>query len=422
MAKKKLARFAEMEVLPNVFQPKHEEVFRTDYPLKGKWNEEVFHNDHPIILEIGCGKGEYTVELGKLYPEQNFIGLDIKGARMWKGAKTAVENGMNNVAFLRMYAEMLESVFAPGEIAELWITFPDPQMAKARKRLSGTRFLSLYRKILAPQAVIHLKTDRTRTKSLHGEITRLRALLEAVGKTYKYPILENLIINRDIPPTARAEFRTYSDEELKRLNAEIVKMNEQIARLMILHQMLGTRISDTLTLRTDCLRGQPGDRVVHIRQMKTHPYEKPVSEEIAILIERSIQYTKKKWGETEYIFVSDSDPSLPAQYNRIQTQVVQMIREKDLRDDYGRLFGFGTHMYRHYYGVKLTEMHLDDWTIARLLGHSSVHNVKYYRKMSNQILADETRKVRERLSQLILENLDGWGEEYEQVRYDVSCK
>ena len=99
MAKKKLARFAEMEVLPNVFQPKHEEVFRTDYPLKGKWNEEVFHNDHPIILEIGCGKGEYTVELGKLYPEQNFIGLDIKGARMWKGAKTAVENGMNNVAF-----------------------------------------------------------------------------------------------------------------------------------------------------------------------------------------------------------------------------------------------------------------------------------------------------------------------------------
>ena len=119
--------------------------------------------------------------------------------------------------------------------------------------------------------LIHLKTDRTRTKSLHGEITRLRALLEAVGKTYKYPILENLIINRDIPPTARAEFRTYSDEELKRLNAEIVKMNEQIARLMILHQMLGTRISDTLTLRTDCLRGQPGDRVVHIRQMKrTH--------------------------------------------------------------------------------------------------------------------------------------------------------
>ena len=120
--------------------------------------------------------------------------------------------------------------------------------------------------------------------------------------------------------------------------------------------------------------------------------------------------------------VSDSDPSLPAQYNRIQTQVVQMIREKDLRDDYGRLFGFGTHMYRHYYGVKLTEMHLDDWTIARLLGHSSVHNVKYYRKMSNQILADETRKVREKVIAADSGKFRWMGEEYEQVRYDVSCK
>lgn len=157
--KNKLARFAEMEELPNVFQPKHAEIFRTDYSLKGKWQSEVFHNNHPIVLEIGCGKGEYTVELAKLYPEKNFIGLDIKGARMWKGAKTAAESGMTNVAFLRMYAEMLESAFAPGEISEIWITFPDPQMAKARKRLTGTRFLSLYQKIAIPGTPIHLKTD-----------------------------------------------------------------------------------------------------------------------------------------------------------------------------------------------------------------------------------------------------------------------
>ena len=120
--------------------------------------------------------------------------------------------------------------------------------------------------------------------------------------------------------------------------------------------------------------------------------------------------------------MSDSDPSLPAQYNRIQTQVVQMIREKDLRDDYGRLFGFGTHMYRHYYGVKLTEMHLDDWTIARLLGHRSLRNVKYYRKMSNKILADDTRKTRNRLSKMVLECLEGWEEEYEQIRQDVGIE
>ncbi len=159
MAKKKLERFAEMEHLSNVFQPRHEEVFRTDYRLKGKWHSEVFRNTHPIVLEIGCGKGEYTVELGKLYPEKNFIGLDIKGARMWQGAKTAFETGLTNVAFLRTYAELLESAFAPGEVAEIWITFPDPQMTKARKRLTGTRFLNLYQKFLTEDAIIHLKTD-----------------------------------------------------------------------------------------------------------------------------------------------------------------------------------------------------------------------------------------------------------------------
>lgn len=179
--KNKLAKFAEMEELPNVFQPKHAEIFRTNYTLKGKWNQDVFHNHQPIILEIGCGKGEYTVELGKLYPEKNFIGLDIKGARMWKGAKTAHQAQMTNVAFLRMYAEMLESAFAPGEIAEIWITFPDPQMAKARKRLTGTRFLSLYEKILAKGATIHLKTDSPFLYTYTSELIKINHLTEFVN-------------------------------------------------------------------------------------------------------------------------------------------------------------------------------------------------------------------------------------------------
>lgn len=179
--KNKLAKFAEMETLPNVFQPRHAEIFRTEYKLKGQWNREVFRNDHPIVLEIGCGKGEYTVELGKLYPEKNFIGLDIKGARMWKGAKIAAESGMKNVAFLRMYAEMLESVFAPGEIAEIWITFPDPQMAKARKRLTGSRFLSLYQKILQPDAVIHLKTDSPFLYTYTSELIKANQLTATVN-------------------------------------------------------------------------------------------------------------------------------------------------------------------------------------------------------------------------------------------------
>lgn len=181
MAKNKLSKFAEMETLDNVFQPKHAEVFRTDYELKGKWNADVFRNNHPIVLEIGCGKGEYAVELGKLYPEKNFIGLDIKGARMWKGAKEAKEHGLMNVAFVRMYAEMLESVFAPGEISEIWITFPDPQMAKARKRLTGTRFLELYRKILKDNGLIHLKTDSPFLYTYTSELVKINGLPEQVN-------------------------------------------------------------------------------------------------------------------------------------------------------------------------------------------------------------------------------------------------
>lgn len=273
---------------------------------------------------------------------------------------------------------------------------------------------------LMEEYLIYLKTEDISTKHFHSELTRLRALLEAVGKICGYPQLETLILTRDIPPTPKAEFKSYSDEELKRLNAFLVKMDKQTARLMIIHQMLGTRISDTLTLRTDCLREIDGSTVIWIKQMKTHPYEKEISGELAELIRKAIEYTKRKFGERKYIFVNEKNPDRPLQYNTIQERVIRMIHKEDIRDDEGKLFGFGSHMYRHYYGVKLTELHLDDWTIAKLLGHSSVKNVKYYRKMSNQLLADETRRARHRLSELILENLDGWGEEYEQIRYDDS--
>lgn len=176
MAKNKLAKFAEMEKLENVFQPRHEEIFRTDYPLKGKWGKEVFHNDHPIVLEIGCGKGEYTVGLGKLYPEKNFIGIDIKGARMWHGAKAALEQNISNAVFLRIYAEMLASVFAPEEVSEIWITFPDPQMGKARKRLTGSRFLTLYSRFLKAGGTVHLKTDSPFLYAYTSEVVEINHL------------------------------------------------------------------------------------------------------------------------------------------------------------------------------------------------------------------------------------------------------
>ncbi|SHJ31258.1 tyrosine-type recombinase/integrase [Hespellia stercorisuis] len=270
--------------------------------------------------------------------------------------------------------------------------------------------------------LIYLKTEDTGVKQFRAELTRLRALLETIGTIYQYPKLRTMILNRDIPPTQRAEFKTYSDAELKRLNAFIVKADEQTARLMIIHQMLGTRISDTLTLAMDCLSEKDGTPIIRIKQMKTHTYEKPISQELAALIRKAIQYTKERYKESEYLFVSENNPLKPLQYGTLQTRIMRLINKEDIRDDHGNLFGFGTHMYRHHYGVKLTEMHLDDWTIARLLGHSSLKNVKYYRKMSNQMLADETRRVRNMISEMILANLDGWGEEYEQIRQDDNLK
>jgi tRNA (guanine-N7-)-methyltransferase len=161
VGKNKLKKFAENETFENLFQPSFDDVWRKNHPIKGKWNSDFFKNDNPIVLELGCGKGEYTVNLAKMYPGKNFIGVDIKGARLWKGAKEATELKMPNVAFLRTRIENIVSFFNQNEVSEIWITFPDPQPrpAKARKRLSSSRFLTYYQQFAKPNAIIHLKTD-----------------------------------------------------------------------------------------------------------------------------------------------------------------------------------------------------------------------------------------------------------------------
>ena len=159
MGKGKLAKFAEMETFSNVFQYPFSVVDNVPFEMKGHWRELYFKNNHPVVLELGCGKGEYTVELARLYPEMNFIGVDIKGARMWTGAKQALEAGLKNVAFLRTNIEMIDRFFAESEVQEIWLTFSDPQMKNAHKRLTSTFFLNRYRKFLVDGGIVHLKTD-----------------------------------------------------------------------------------------------------------------------------------------------------------------------------------------------------------------------------------------------------------------------
>jgi len=164
-SKNKLKRFREIDVFDNVVQPSREEVL-TDFPLKGKWNE-FFKNDHPIVLELGCGKGEYSLALAEKNPNKNYIGIDIKGARFWRGAKTALENDMNNVGFLRIQIELIDLCFAENEVDEIWITFPDPQIkyTRTKHRLTNQVFLKKYHTILKPSGIIHLKTD---SEFMHG--------------------------------------------------------------------------------------------------------------------------------------------------------------------------------------------------------------------------------------------------------------
>ena len=159
MSKGKLKKFAEMETFKNVFQYPYGVISEVPFEMRGYWREQYFHNDNPIVLELGCGKGEYTVGLARVYPNINFIGVDIKGARIYTGAKQALEEGLDNVAFLRTSIEIIDRFFSEDEVQEIWLTFSDPQMKNVHKRLTSTFFMNRYRRFLIDGGIVHLKTD-----------------------------------------------------------------------------------------------------------------------------------------------------------------------------------------------------------------------------------------------------------------------
>ena len=188
MGKDKLRRFEENKNFHNLYQPSFDEIFHRDYELKGRWGEHVFGNNHPIVLELGCGKGEYTLALAALHEDMNFLGMDIKGARLWRGARTALEEHRSNVAFVRGRIEFIESFFGPGEVSEIWITFPDPQPKRENKRLTAPPFLNKYKAFLKPEAVIHLKTDSRELFDYTKEVGQQREdmrILEAIPDIYR---------------------------------------------------------------------------------------------------------------------------------------------------------------------------------------------------------------------------------------------
>ena len=212
MAKQKLQRFAELETFPNVFQQRV--TFpHPDHFLKGKWHSDYFKNNSDIVLELGCGRGEYTVYLAEQFPNKNFFGIDIKGNRLWRGAKTALEKGFSNTCFMRIQIDHGIYYFAPNEVSEIWITFPDPQPQQTRehKRLTSPRFLNYYRKFLKPGGVIHLKTDSRFLFDYTREVVAQEKLVvhQDITDIYSYPDLapellvrttyENMFLKKGVP-------------------------------------------------------------------------------------------------------------------------------------------------------------------------------------------------------------------------------
>lgn len=278
-------------------------------------------------------------------------------------------------------------------------------LVKKRKKITSLR--ELERKDIEDY-LIYLQTEATERKSFRSDLYSLRRIIETIGNLYDCPFMQELFLPTDFPSIPKYQFKFYTDSEIKRLNAYIFQMDEQIARALIIHQMLGTRISDTFTLRTDCLSVKRGKHFVRIDQVKSITYEKAISDELAKLILSAIAYTKKHYGETEYIFVNHDDPRKPYQYGTIQWKVMKMIQENDIRDDHGELMGFGTHIFRHCYGKKLTELHIEDWMIAKLLGHKTLQSVHHYRRIGNKMMAEETRKSRMDMDVILLQAVEKW--------------
>lgn len=221
-SKNKLKRFKENETFTNVFQPTREEVVEGNFALKGKWNSDFFKNDKPIILELGCGKGEYTIGLAERNPGNNYIGIDVKGARFWRGAKTAVEGGMNNVAFVRTQIELIESIFAPQEVSEIWITFPDPQIKykRTKHRMTNSEFLKMYKRILKADGVMNLKTD---SEFMHGYTL---GVLHGEGHEVLYA--NHNVYKNEGAPSEVLDIQTFYEKQYLEINKAITYIRFKI--------------------------------------------------------------------------------------------------------------------------------------------------------------------------------------------------
>jgi|TARA_B110000908_G_C10264955_1_gene462852 tRNA (guanine-N7-)-methyltransferase len=224
-SKNKLKRFIENESFSNVIQPSREELMLNQFKFKGNWNKLFFKNTNPIVVELGCGKGEYTINLAKRNPSVNYIGVDIKGARFWRGAKTANEENLDNVVFLRTQIELINCVFNIGEVSEIWLTFPDPQIKYQRRkhRLTNPTFLDLYKKIMNSKGIVHLKTD---SEFLHGYTLGLLEGMSIIPLNSNHDIYKNLNAPEEVI-NIKTHYENIFSEQNKNISYLSFKFNNE---------------------------------------------------------------------------------------------------------------------------------------------------------------------------------------------------
>ncbi len=253
------------------------------------------------------------------------------------------------------------------------------------------------------QYLIYNKLVTKGKTSSKSNVATLKYLLEEIGKIHEDLRLQRIFINQDIPSVPKCKFEVYTEQELK-LWIEMLKyMEEQHARALLLHILLGTRISEILLLPQDCISKREGCWWIKLTAQKGNDYCKPITEEIKTLIAEAIAYTRKAYQNEEYVFVDKNRPTEPMKYSSMRYHMTEIINKFDMRNEKGELFKPKTHIFRHCYGVKLTELHVDDITIAKLLGHANTDSVHYYRRMSYKIMADETREVRKKMDRILLD-------------------
>ena len=293
------------------------------------------------------------------------------------------------------------------------------QQLRAMKRLSA--FLAKYypgivstgqlNRDIIEDYLTHISTEVSDKKSFRSELTSLKSLMDTIALVTDAPQVRQLFLSSDATDRGKITgFKAYSDEEVKMWNEAILTLPKQIARALIIHQLLGNRIGETLTLKKDCICKRGGHMKVKVFQIKTQTtVYKPAEGKVIALIEKAAKETALTYGEREYIFVNSRNPDLPMTYATVQYHLMKMIRQLDLRNENGELYGVGTHAFRHTMGRKLTQMHYDDKTIAQLLGHSGLESVHKYRKFGSKELSDETRKMRDHQDGIIERITKEWG-------------